>query len=81
MRPPRSRRIKTPAGLYMRQYIALIDNATTFAYVLLPRSFGAVSEGFKEAVLKTAVSQGTEGSNPSCSGIVNKLRGEGFEAG
>ena len=46
---------------------SLIDNHPTIAYVLLPRLVGAVSEWSKEAVLKTAVPQGTEGSNPSCS--------------
>ena len=31
-------------------------------------TFGAVSERFKEAVLKTVVPEGTGGSNPPCSG-------------
>jgi hypothetical protein len=39
------------------------DNRVCFATAI----YGAVSEGFKEAVLKTAVPKGTEGSNPSCS--------------
>ena len=39
------------------------------------RYYGAVSEGFKEAVLKTAVPQGTEGSNPSCSETLPNWRG------
>ena len=37
---------------------------------------GAVSEGFKETVLKTAVPQGTGGSNPPCSDLNHLVQGE-----
>ena len=43
--------------------------------------YGAVSEGFKETVLKTAVPQGTEGSNPSCSATVLCIELERCESG
>ena len=35
--------------------------------------YGAVSEWFKEAVLKTVVLQGTGGSNPPCSALAETV--------
>ena len=59
--------IREALGGLTQPFGIVYDDNGSLCWLVAILGIGAVSEWFKEAVLKTVVPQGTGGSNPPCS--------------